>query len=71
MGFKNYSLKYLQSGPIAMICKKMDFTIVFGHACANISPITRSNEEIESVENGNEIAIVAIMEELYQNFSNN
>ena len=52
-----YSLKSNQSAPIAMICKKADLTVASGCALANIPMIVASNEEFNSIQNGNKISI--------------
>ena len=52
-----YSLKSHQSAPLAMICQKADLTVASGCALANIPMIVVSNEEFDSIQNGNEISI--------------
>ena len=52
-----YSLKSNQTAPIAMICQKADLTVASGCALANIPMIVVSNEEFDSIQNGNEISI--------------
>jgi len=52
-----YSLKSNQSAPIAMICQKADLTVASGCALANIPMIVVSNEEFDSLQNGNEITV--------------
>jgi len=52
-----YSLKSNHSAPIAMICQKADLTVASGCALANIPMIVISNEEFNSIQNGNEISI--------------
>ena len=52
-----YSLKNNVSAPIAMICRKADLTVASGCALANIPMIVVSNDEFDSIENGNEIEI--------------
>ena len=52
-----YSLKSNESAPIAMICQKADLTVASGCALANIPMIVVSNEEFDSIQNGNEISI--------------
>ena len=52
-----YSLKNNESAPIAMICRKADLTVASGCALANIPMIVVSNDEFDSIENGNEIEI--------------
>ena len=48
-----YSLKSNQSAPIAMICTKADLTVASGCALANIPMIVVSNEEFDSIQDGN------------------
>ena len=52
-----YSLKYNQSAPIAMICQKADLTVASGCALANIPMIVVSNEEFDSIQDGNSITV--------------
>ena len=52
-----YSLKSHQSAPVAMICQKADLTVASGCALANIPMIVVSNEEFDSIQDGNEITI--------------
>ncbi|MBC8482957.1 MAG: DUF126 domain-containing protein [Thaumarchaeota archaeon] len=52
-----YSLKSHQSAPVAMICQKADLTVASGCALANIPMIVVSNEEFNSIQNGNEITV--------------
>ena len=52
-----YSLKYNQSAPIAMICQKADLTVASGCALANIPMIVVSNEEFDSIKDGNSITV--------------
>ena len=52
-----YSLKSNQSAPIAMICTKADLTVASGCALANIPMIVVSNEEFDSIQDGNQITI--------------
>ena len=40
-----------------MICRKADLTVASGCALANIPMIVVSNDEFDSIENGNEIEI--------------
>ena len=40
-----------------MICQKADLTVASGCALANIPMIVVSNEEFDSIQNGNEISI--------------
>ena len=50
-----YSLKSHQSAPLAMICQKADLTVASGCALANIPMIVVSNEEFDSIQDGNHI----------------
>ena len=52
-----YSLKSNQSAPIAMICTKADLTVASGCALANIPMIVVSNDEFDSIQDGNQITI--------------
>ena len=52
-----YSLKSHQSAPVAMICQKADLTVASGCALANIPMIVVSNEEFDSIQDGNHITI--------------
>ena len=52
-----YSLKSNRSAPVAMICTKADLTVASGCALANIPMIVVSNEEFDSIQDGNEITI--------------
>ena len=52
-----YSLKSNNSAPVAMICTKADLTVASGCALANIPMIVVSNEEFDSIQDGNEITI--------------
>ena len=52
-----YSLKSNQSAPIAMICQKADLTVASGCALANIPMIVVSNEEFDSIQDGNSITV--------------
>ena len=51
-----YSIKSNQTAPLAMICKKVDLTVVTGCALANIPLITISDEEFSSIKNGMKIS---------------
>ena len=53
-----YSLKSNQSAPIAMICTKADLTVASGCALANIPMIVVSNEEFDSIQDGNQILLI-------------
>lgn len=59
-----YSLKANNSAPLAMICKKADLTVASGCAIANIPLIIPTNEEYDSLENGNEITIDSDLDSL-------
>ena len=52
-----YSLKSHQSAPLAMICQKADLTVASGCALANIPMIVVSNEEFNSLNDGNQITV--------------
>ena len=52
-----YSLKSHKSAPLAMICQKADLTVASGCALANIPMIVVSNEEFDSLDDGNQITI--------------
>ena len=52
-----YSLKSHQSAPLAMICQKADLTVASGCALANIPMIVVSNEEFDSLNDGNQITV--------------
>ncbi len=60
-----YSLKSNQSAPIAMICTKADLTVASGCALANIPMIVVSNEEFDSIQNGNQITIDTKSEKIF------
>ena len=60
-----YSLKSNQSAPIAMICQKADLTVASGCALANIPMIVVSNDEFDSIQNGNEISINTDSEKIF------
>ena len=60
-----YSLKSHQSAPIAMICQKADLTVASGCALANIPMIVVSNEEFDSIQNGNEITVDTKSEKIF------
>jgi len=52
-----YSLKSHKSAPVAMICQKADLTVASGCALANIPMIVVSNEEFNSLNDGNQITV--------------
>ena len=60
-----YSLKSNQSAPIAMICTKADLTVASGCALANIPMIVISNEEFDSIQDGNQITIDTQSEKIF------
>ena len=60
-----YSLKANQSAPIAMICTKADLTVASGCALANIPMIVVSNEEFDSIQDGNQITIDTKSEKIF------
>ena len=51
-----YSIKSNQTGPLAMICKKVDLTVATGCALANIPMITISDEEFSLIKDGMKIS---------------
>ena len=60
-----YSLKSNQSAPIAKICTKADLTVASGCALANIPMIVVSNEEFDSIQDGNQITIDTKSEKIF------
>ena len=60
-----YSLKSYESAPVAMICQKADLTVASGCALANIPMIIVSNEEFDSIQNGNEITVDTKSEKIF------
>ena len=52
-----YSIKSNNTAPLAMICKKVDLTVVTGCALANIPLIIISDEEFSAIENGMNISL--------------
>ena len=60
-----YSLKYNQSAPIAMLCQKADLTVASGCALANIPMIVVSNEEFDSIQDGNSITVDTKSEKIF------
>ena len=60
-----YSLKSYESAPVAMICQKADLTVASGCALANIPMIVISNEEFDSLQNGNEITVDTKSEKIF------
>ena len=60
-----YSLKSHKSAPLAMICQKADLTVASGCALANIPMIVVSNEEFDSLGDGNQITIDTSTEKIF------
>ena len=60
-----YSLKSHQSAPLAMICQKADLTVASGCALANIPMIVVSNEEFDSLNDGNQITVDTESEKIF------
>ena len=60
-----YSLKSNNSAPVAMICTKADLTVASGCALANIPMIVVSNEEFDSIQNGNKITVDTKSENIF------
>ena len=60
-----YSLKSNNSAPVAMICTKADLTVASGCALANIPMIVVSNEEFDSIQDGNEINVDTKSEKIF------
>ena len=52
-----YSIKSNNTAPLAMICKKVDLTVVTGCALVNIPLIIISDEEFSSIKNGMKISL--------------
>ncbi len=52
-----YSIKSNNTAPLAMICQKVDLTVVTRCALANIPLIIISDEEFSSIENGMKISL--------------
>jgi len=52
-----YSIKSNNTAPLAMICQKVDLTVVTGCALANIPLIIISDEEFSSIKNGIKISL--------------
>ncbi len=52
-----YSIKSNNTAPRAMICQKVDLTVVTGCALANIPLIIISDEEFFSIKNGMKISL--------------
>ena len=52
-----YSLKENGTAPVAMICQKADLTVASGCALANIPMIVATEEEFDSLNNGNHITV--------------
>ena len=60
-----YSLKSNNSAPVAMICTKADLTVASGCALANIPMIVISNEEFNSIQDGNKITVDTKSENIF------
>ena len=60
-----YSLKSNNSAPVAMICTKADLTVASGCALANIPMIVVSNEEFNSIQDGNKITVDTKSENIF------
>ena len=60
-----YSLKSHNSSPAAMICQKADLTVASGCALANIPMIVVSNEEFDSLNDGNQITVDTESEKIF------
>ena len=60
-----YSLKSHQSAPAAMICQKADLTVASGCALANIPMIVVSNDEFNSLNDGNQITVDTQSEKIF------
>ena len=60
-----YSLKSNHSSPVAMICTKADLTVASGCALANIPMIVVSNEEFDSIQDGNKINVDTKSEKIF------
>jgi len=60
-----YSLKSNRSAPVAMICTKADLTVASGCALANIPMIVVSNEEFDSIQDGNKIMVDTKSENIF------
>ena len=52
-----YSIKSNNTAPLAMICQKVDLTVVTGCALTNIPLIIISDEEFSSIKNGMKISL--------------
>lgn len=52
-----YSIKSNNSAPLAMICQKADLTVATGCALANIPLVIISDDEFESIKNGQKILL--------------
>ena len=60
-----YSLKSHKSAPVAMICQKADLTVASGCALANIPMIVVSNDEFNSLNDGNQITVDTESEKIF------
>ena len=63
--YTSFSLKSHKSAPVAMICQKADLTVASGCALANIPMIVVSNEEFNSLNDGNQITIDTTKTEIF------
>lgn len=52
-----YSLKSSGSAPYAMVCKKADITVASGCALANIPLVIASEQEYESLHDGQQLSL--------------
>ncbi len=52
-----YSIKSNSAAPLAMICKKVDLTVVTGCALADIPLLTVSGEQFDSIKDGMRLRI--------------
>ena len=60
-----YSLKVNGVAPVAMVCHKADLTVASGCALADIPMIIVSNEEFDTIQDGNEITIDTKSEKIF------
>ena len=58
-----YSLNSNNSAPMAMICQKADLTVASGCALANIPMIVVSDEEFNSIQDGENVVVDTEKEE--------
>ena len=52
-----YSIKSNSSAPAAMLCTKIDLTVVTGCALAGIPLLTVSGEEFDSIQTGQKVSL--------------